>query len=166
MKHQEKKYLVDSFSRIQKILNETGAKRRPRVVTIHYYAQQEGNDVVKLVRYNDRNEIHILEESQGRFSLKENIPVESTDAGLQWLKDRGAGVVNLVKMANTDYEYKNGIVGLYIIDDFLYSIILDFPEGQHETIEKEFGLHTAKVISVPYNKLLKQMGRLRPMNLK
>lgn len=166
MKYQEKKYLVDSFSKIRKILNQSDAKKDSKVITTHYYAQKEGNDVVKLIKFTDRNEIHILKESQGKFTLQENLPVESTDTGLRWLKDRGYNVINLVKMANTDYEYKNGTVGLYIIDDFLHSVILDYPAGHHEAIEKEFGLETARVINVPYNKLLEQMDHLRSMKLK
>jgi hypothetical protein len=165
MKYQEKKYRVDSFTKIQNVLNENNAKKGQENITIHYYAQQESNNVVKLVKYNDRNEIHILEESQGKLSLKQNISVPTTDAGLQWLKDKGYKTVDIVKMVNTDYEYKNGIVGLYIIDDFLYSIILDFPEGQHEAIEKKLGLNTTKVISIPYNKLLEKISHLRSMNL-
>ena len=69
-------------------------------------------------------------------------------------------------MANCDYEYKNGNVGLYIIDDFLYSVILDFPEGQHKVVEKELGLNAAELINIPYNKLLEKIGCLRSMNLK
>ena len=165
MKHQEKKYRVNSFAKIQEILSEADVKKGKEVVTTHYYAPQENNDVVKLVKYSDRNEIHILEESQGSYALKENIPVENTAAGLQWLKDGGYKTVNIVKMVNTDYEYKNGVIGLYIINDFLHSVILDFPEGQHEAIEKEFGLATAEVISVPYNKFLEKIGKLRLMKL-
>lgn len=166
MKYLEKKYRVNSFTKILKLLNEKGAKKGQEIVTTHYYTQQESNDVVKLVKFVDRNEIHILKEKQGRYSLKSNIPVLNTDAGLQWLKDKGYKTVNIVKMINTDYEYKNGIVGLYIIDDFLYSVILDFSEGQHEPIEKELGLNSPEVISIPYNKLLEKIGRLRLMNLR
>ena len=165
MKYQEKKYQIDSFTKIQTILDEVGAKKGHKVITDHYYAQQDGNDVVKLVKYTDRNEIHILGYSDGKYSLKENIPVENTETGLQWLKNKGYKIVNLVKMAYTDYEYKNGIVGLYIIDDFLHSVILDFPEGHHRAIEKEFELNTTEVISVPYNKYLDQIGKLRSMKL-
>lgn len=165
MKHQEKKYRVDSFTKIQKILDEKGAKKNKGIVTTHYYAPQESNNVVKLVDYTDSNEIHVLEESKGRYSLKESIPVENTAAGLKWLKDKGYKTVNVVKMVNTNYEYKNGVVGLYIIDDFLHSVILDFPEGQHEAIEKELELDTTEVISVPYNKFLEQLGRLRSIKL-
>jgi len=32
-------------------------------------------------------------------------------------------------------------------------------------IEKKFGLETAEVVNVPYNKLLNQLGRLRSMPL-
>ena len=165
MRYQEKKYRVDSFIKIQKILGGVGAKKGKEVVATHYYTQQENNDVIKLVKYSDRNEIHMLEESKGKFSLKENSPVENTEVGLQWLKDKGYKTVNLVKMAQVDYEYKNGIVGLYFIDDFLYSVILDFPQQQHESIEKEFELDNAGVISIAFNKYLKQIGQLRSMKL-
>ena len=165
MKHQEKKYRVDSFTKIQKILDEADAKKGKAIVTTHYYAPQESNDVVKLVDYADSNEIHILEESQGRYSLKENIPLENTAAGLKWLKDKDYKIVSVVKMVTTDYEYKNGIVGLYIINGFLHSVILDFPEGQHEAREKELGLYTSEVISIPYNKYLEKIGKLQTIKL-
>ena len=67
MKHQEKKYRVNSFAKIQEILSEANVKKGKEVVTTHYYAPQENNDVVKLVKYSGRNEIHILEESKGRY---------------------------------------------------------------------------------------------------
>jgi hypothetical protein len=165
MRHQEKKYRVDSFAKIQKTLEEKGIEAEKEVTTTHYYAPQKGNDVVKFVKFTDKNEIHILEETRGKFSLKENVPVENSEAGFQWLKDKGYKTVSVVKMVNADYGYKNGIVGLYVINDFLHSIILDFPEGQHEAIEKELGFGAAEVISVPYNKLLEQIGKLRSMKL-
>jgi len=165
MQHQEKKYLIDSFSQIMKILRDKGAEKHTEITTFHYYGQHPGNDVVKLVRFADKNEIHILAESQGKFSLKERIPVKNTAEGLKWLKDKGYQVVNPVKMVNTDYKYKDGFVGLYIIDGFLHSVILDYPEGQHEKIAVEFGLDKYEVIQVPYNKLLEQMGRLRSRKL-
>lgn len=165
MKNQEKKYRIDSFSKIQKVLDKIGVKKTKKNVTTHYYARQESNDVVKLVKYIDRSEIHVLKESQGRYSLKENVRVENIEAGLRWLKDKGYKTVNILKMVNTDYKYKKGVVCLYVIDDFLYSVILDFPQGFHEAVEKEFGLDTAEVISVPYDKFLNQIGRLRSMTL-
>ncbi|MEX0616274.1 MAG: hypothetical protein WD231_00510 [Candidatus Woykebacteria bacterium] len=166
MKYQEKKYRVDSFTKIWRILEEAGAKKKSKVLSTHYYAQQEGNNIIKLVQYENKNEIHLLQESQGKYSLKEKIPVETTDAGLKRLKDEGYKAVEVVKMVNTDYEYKGGIVGLYLINNFLHSVILDFPEGHHETLEKEFGLETAEVISVPYNKYLEQIGKLQSIKLK
>lgn len=165
MEHQEKKYLVDSFADIEKILKHVGAKKGKEVVAIHYYGQHKGNDVEKFVEYEDRCEIHILKESNGRFTLTEHSPIPDKEAGIAWLKSRGYTTANIVKMAYTEYEYKNGTVGLYIIDDFLHSVILYYPPGAHEAIEKEFGLQTAKVISVPYNKLLEQLGRLRSIQL-
>ncbi len=165
MIYQEKKYRVDSFTKVENILHTAGAKKLKVTTSKHYYARQNGNDVVKLVSYKDKSEVHILEESQGRFILKENIPVENIDTGLQWLKDKGYQMVDLVGMVYTDYAYKDGIVGLYVINNFLYSVILDFPEQQSQEIEKELGLTSTKVISVPYNKYLQQIDQLHSMKL-
>ncbi|MEK7598013.1 MAG: hypothetical protein AAB441_05205 [Patescibacteria group bacterium] len=166
MKHQEKKYRVDSFDLALNILNKNQAKKEKEVVNVHYYAQKIGNDVVKLVKYLDRNEIHILDEVDGKYILKQKIPMENTEAGLQWLKEKDYKAVDIVKMAYTDYEYKGSIVGLYTINDFLYSIILDYPEGEHDDKEKEFGLNPSDVISMPYNKYLKSIGKNNFMKLK
>lgn len=165
MKHQEKKYRVDSFDLVLNILNKNNARKEKEVINTHYYAQKEDNGVVKLVKYSDRNEIHILDEIDGKYILKQKIPMENTESGLKWLKEKGYKAVDIVKMAYTDYEYKSGIVGLYTINDFLYSIILDFPEGEHNDIEKEFGLNPSNVINIPYNKYLEKLGRLQSTNL-
>jgi len=165
MKYQEKKYQVESFEQIRKVLDKLGVKKSKEAVTNHYYGQHEGNDVTKLVEYKDKNAIHILKEKDGKFDFVESIPVESVKAGLKWLKDKSYKVVNLVKMANEDYEYKGGQVRLYTIDDWLRSVILDYPEGEHEAIAKEFGLDKAEVIEIPYNKQLEEAGKLRTMRL-
>lgn len=54
MKHQEKKYLADSFTTIQKILKKKGAKKKQEIVSTHYYGQHEGNDVEKFVEYMEQ----------------------------------------------------------------------------------------------------------------
>ncbi len=165
MKHQEKKYHVKSFTEIEAKLKALGAKQINTTSSTHYYAKQTGNNVVKLVHYSDKDEIHILDESNGTFSLKETIPVKDTAAGFQWLKDKGYTTVDIVKMDYADYEYKNGIVGLYVINDFLRSVILDFPEQEHEAMEKLFGLNGSELITIPYNKYLKQLGQLEAIDL-
>lgn len=166
MKYQEKKYRVDSFIEVLEILNKANASKGKEVVNVHYYVQQESNDVVKLVKFSDRNEIHILKVIDGKYSLTENIPMPSVEAGLAWLKEKGYKTVNIVKMAYTDYDYEGGIVGLYIIDDFLYSVILDFPNGEHDKMEKVFGINPKDVIRIPYNKYLDSIGKLRSKELK
>lgn len=165
MKPQEKKYLIDSFDDIQKLLVEKGAVKGKEVTAVHYYGQHTGNDVEKFVEYADRYEIHILKESDGRFTMTEHSPIADKNAGIAWLRKRGYTNANIIKMNYVEYAYKNGTVGLYTIDDFLRSIVLYYPPGEHDAIEKEFGLQPAKVISVPYNKLLEQMGCLRTMVL-
>ncbi len=165
MKPQEKKYLVDSFTTIQKILKEKGAKKKKEIISIHYYGQHEGNDVEKFVEYADRYEVHTLKEEDGRFTLTEHKTIKDKDAGLAWLKEKGYTTANIVKMAYTEYEYKNGTVGLYIIDDFLHSVILYYSPSQHKSIEKEFGLQKTEVMTVPYNKYLERLGKLHSMQL-
>ncbi len=165
MKYQEKKYLVDTLTEIQSALVSRHAQKEPEIVSTHYYAQHDGNDVVKLVSFRDKNEIHVLSESQGKYTLNARIPVSDIDAGLSWLKHKGYATVNIVTMSQTDYQYKNGIVGLYVIDGNLCSVILDFPAGKHEEIAAEFGLDPARTIAIPYNKLLESMGKLRSKTL-
>ena len=152
--HQEKKYRVESFAEVEKILDRLGAKKQKQSFTFHYYTDQNDKDVVKLVKYENGDEIHILKEADGKYALVDRIKVRDTAAGLDWLKLKGLKVTVPIKMANTNYRYKDGIVGLYIINDKLNSVILDFPENMHETIAKELHLETAEVISLPYNQYL------------
>src|SRR6266550_1447214 len=101
---QEKKYLVESFSEIEKMLDTLGAKRAGESTTTHYYAQQPGKDVVKLVEYHNNCEIHELSESGGRFALTMRVPVKDVKAGLERLKGRGFDKASLVKMHQTDWK--------------------------------------------------------------
>lgn len=162
---QEKKYRVTSFTAIQKLLEKKGAKKNQQIVSVHYYGQHEGNDVEKIVEYADRCEIHVLKENGGNFTLTEHTPIASKEAGLAWLRSKGYAAANIVKMAYTEYEYKNGTIGLYLIDDCLRSVILYYSPDLYEDIEKEFGLQTTEVMTVPYNKYLEQLGRIRSIKL-
>lgn len=165
MKHQEKKFLVDSFGSIEKLLNQAQAKKCTAVVSAHYYGNSKNKDVTKLVDYGDRCEVHILSESDGKFILTERMPIESLPAGLLWLKNKGFSSYTKVKMQYIDYEYMVGIVGLYIINDSLHSVILDFPADKHNEMERRFGLEGAKQIITPYNKLLEDLGEIEPTPL-
>ncbi len=156
MRHQEKKYRVESFEDVMKILHERGAKKVSESVTHHFYGVQDTDDVTKLVVYEDRSEIHILIEDNGKFTLQERIAVDSQEEGMKWLNSNGFTKTQEVKMQNIDYEYDDGVVGLYIINDSLHSVILDFPAEQHDQMEQLFGLESAEVITQPYNKYLSQ----------
>ena len=59
MKHQEKKYRVDSFTEILKLLNEKGAKKEKEIISTHYYGQHRSNDVEKFVEYSDHLASHL-----------------------------------------------------------------------------------------------------------
>ncbi len=165
MKHQEKKFLVTSFDDVKKRLNQAGAKSLKTANSTHYYAQVDGNDVVKLVDHEGQCEIHLLEESDGKFILADRIPVSDVSAGLRWLCDKGYKSCTTVKITHTDYEYNGGLIGLYIINNLLYSVILDFPADQHAAMEKKFALEHAEQITIPYNKILENMGKIKPETL-
>jgi hypothetical protein len=161
MQHQEKKLRVDSFASVKSKLIDLHAKQIDTTTSTHFYTQQTGNNVVKLVVGSGKVEIHILKESNGQFSLQKTIPLDSKVAGLNWLKEKNYHSVGVVNMAHADYAYKGGVIGLYTIDDFLHSVILNFPPGQHEVIQQELGLESTEVISVPYDKYLRELDRLR-----
>jgi len=160
MKNQEKKYLVPNFEEVLNLLEAKGAKKGEEKISWHYYAELPNNDVVKLVCKADANEIHVLKETDGKFDLVEDVPVGSKEEGFKWLNEKGYKNVGVVKMVNTNYEYGSGDVGLYVINDWLYSVILDYPAGEHEKYEKEFGLENAEQLKLPYNKYLEEKGKL------
>lgn len=97
--------------------------------------------------------------------MTEQKQVAGKKQGIDWLKSRGYINADSVKMAYAEYEYKNGTVGLYTIDDLLHSVILYYPPNEHNEMEKEFGLEKAEVIKLPYNKYLEKLGKLRSMKL-
>jgi len=155
VKHQEKKYAVHSFDEILKELNQVQAVRLPRSITHHYYAQLESNDVLKLVVSDSKSVIRKLEESNGRFTLVEDIPMTSKQAGIDWLQSHGYCNLQEVIMDCESYEYQNGMISLYKINNIL-SVITDFPAEQQDNIRNEFHLVDCEVINVPYNKYLQR----------
>ncbi len=165
MTHQEKKYRVTSFADITKKLDALGAKRSNEVITTHYYGKPAKADVEKIVAYADHTEIHIVKRPQGKIVLTDPLPISDTSAGFLWLKERGYTGADVVKMAYTEYGYKDGTVGLYTIDDFLYSVILAFPDNHVNEVTKELGLETAEPIHELYNGYLAKLGRLRSIKL-
>ncbi len=165
MKHQEKKYRVESFEGIEKALTDLGARSGETSTSTHYYAQHAGPGVTKLVIHGDGAAVHVLDEANGKFTLRENIPVDSKAAGLKWLQDKGFDEVSEVDMTHTDYEYLGGLVGLYTINEWLRSVILDYSDGQHDAIANELGLGSAEVITLPYNKYIEEQRRSDTMDL-
>jgi hypothetical protein len=69
-------------------------------------------------------------------------------------------------MKHTDYGYGEGVIGLYIINDVLNSVIIDLPAGAHEEASRTLGLQAAEVIAVPYNRYLEQAGQLKLTHIK
>lgn len=165
MKRVEMKFQVNSFRPIEDKLQKLGSKKGTSTTLVNYYARQDSKDVVKLVHYPDRDEIAMLTESNGTFLLKERIAVDSTKAGLEWLKNKGYSLVDVVEMHCTEYEYAGGIVGLYLINGWLHSVILDFPTQQHTDMKELFSLTQAQEITVPYNLYLEQAGKVQSLTL-
>jgi hypothetical protein len=165
MKYAELKFEVDSFKTIEDKLQQLGAKKGIVSVSVHYYARQDTKDVVKLVHYVDKDEINMLSESNGTFLLKDRFEVGSSEEGLSWLKQKGYEVVDVVEMNSTEYEYDDGIVGLYVINGWLHSVVLDFPADKHEAMKNLFGLANAQEITIPYNLYLEKAGKVQSMTL-
>ena len=161
MAHLEKKYRVTSFTKILKKLRELGAVPVSQTSSLHYYAQQEGNNVTKLVHYDAKDEIHILKDDHGKYELVESKRVKDVEEGLDWLKRLGYTTLDKISMSYTEYPYQGGIVGLYVINNELNSVILDFPPEKHARIEKELGLEQAEQIKVPYNKYLQGVNNTK-----
>ena len=61
--------------------------------------------------------------------MKEHAVIVNKNAGIAWLKNRGYKIANIVRMDYTEYAYSDGTIGLYILDDDLYSVILYFFVG-------------------------------------
>jgi hypothetical protein len=161
----EKKYLVDNFLAISKLLEDKRIAKIGEGISVHYYGEQSGDNVKKVVEHNDHFEVHVFEKKDGKFVVTYKSPLTDKNAGFKWLRKQGFARVNIVTMRNTKFPYKNGTIGLYLIDDFLHSVILYYPQGEHDKIAKEFGLENATTLTVPYNKLLEQMRRLKSVSL-
>ena len=166
MKYAELKFQVDSFKHIKDRLRQIGSEKGRVTTLTSYYARQDSKDVVKLIHYPDHNEINVLTESNGTFLLKDSIAVDNTEAGLDWLKNKGYSLVDVVEMDCTEYEHAGGTVGLYLINGWLHSVILDFPPQKHEEMKEFFDLSRAQEITVPYNVYLEQAGTVQSLTLR
>ena len=157
----EKKYRVNGFEEVLPRLLSLGAKPLKQSESTHYYAPREDNDVVKLVSKSTGFEIHELTESAGKFELTRSLQMKDLDSGLQWLLGQGYTEVGILHMEDTEYAYDTGVVGIYVINHTLRSVILDFPEGKHERPAQQLGLNDTELIEMPYNKYLEIHGDLR-----
>lgn len=166
MNRLEKKYRVERLASTKAKLEQLGIKPYEDVTSTHYYARRADNDVVKLVAYSDRNEIHTLrQEPTGTFKLVSNLAMPSRKAGLLWLKEQGYSTLDVVTMRYATYRYQGGLIGLYIINDTLYSVILEFPARLHDAMEQTLGLQNAEVITAPYNKCLEATNKAKTLDV-
>ncbi|MEK7599884.1 MAG: hypothetical protein AAB462_02525 [Patescibacteria group bacterium] len=167
MAHQEKKYRLASFDNIERVLAKANVAPMSTKSSTHYYAKQDGLGATKLVAHDDQTfAIHILDEKDGKFTLRETIPVKDKNAGFDWLKQHGFGEVDVVDMTNTDYEYKGGTIGLYTINSSLMSVVLYYPSSELNSVEQELGLTEAENITMPFNLYLQNQGQLKVVELK
>lgn len=121
-------------------------------VSVHYYAQNTGSIVRKIVEDPDEVRITELENRGGTFEFTMREAVESLEVGLKWMKEQGHTDLKKVKMAAKQYEYKGGKIELININDgALYSVILYYESPKHEEIATDIGLKDAKIIEVPFS---------------
>lgn len=165
MQPQEKKYRVKSLAPIFEIIRQKNLTHIKHVTSVHYYGEHTGKDVEKFVEYPDRIEVHTLKETDGKFTLVDHFSLPDKNAGFAWLKEKGYKTANIVTMEYDEYAYENGVIGTYLIDGFLPSIILYCPPSLHDTSAKMFDLDHAEVITVPYDTYLSSLGRLRSIPL-
>lgn len=163
----EMKFKVDGFANVVGAIKQAGGKPTGTHSSRHYYANQPGNSVLKLVVSGGESAIHHLQEHDGTYRMVEQIPVSGAAAGLKWLADNGTSMIEEVQMTHTDFELDGGVVGLYLINDELNSVILDFPPQRHDEVAAWLGLAGAERITIPYNAYLRHAGRLaaRPIDV-
>jgi hypothetical protein len=164
-KLQEKKYRVESFRPVLAALKKLGTMATKVDESIHYYAGQDGDDVLKLVVHDDTAEVHKLKARSGSFELVGKLPMTNAKAGLAWLRQEGYKKLDVVIMQSVDYRYKGGTIGLYTVNNDLYSVILAYPAGEHSAIAGALGLGDAEPITIPYNKYLQQIGKIQYIDL-
>lgn len=152
----EQKYHVDNMDDIESCLHDLGADFDGEHTSTHYYAPT--NEGVKKV-VQRKSGFYFVEMSQknGRFEVFSQHKLPSLVSGYQTLKTQGFKEVDVVEMKHRDYRLRNGIVGLYVINGNLPSIIIDFPDGSHEKVEHELGLKLSMRINDPFSRILRQM---------
>lgn len=165
MKYLETKYRVKDFGAIEQRLKDLGAQPIKMSETTHFYAQRPDLNVTKLVDYGNRWQIHELAEANGTFALTRKIDMPSRQAGLDWLRNQGYHKVQVVTMADRGFEVPDGEIGLYLINDWLTSVIVDVPAEYQDAWAQKLELHAQDIITTPYNVLLESLGRANFMQL-
>ncbi len=160
-KQLEKKFRVSSFNAMTLKIDELGATPTVEVSATHYYAKLDSDDTLKMIDYGDRVEIHSVSTKNGLHSIDEEITVESVEEGMQWFKLRGYSELEMLKMHDQEYAYLDGGLALYTVEDEVFSVILGYSEDELPEMEKLFGLDSCEEISVPYNKYMAQLKKLR-----
>ncbi len=151
----EKKFRVESFDDVKQRLVEIGAKSAGRSISIHHYAETDGDTINKIVEDEDGVRITVLKDHGGTFEFVKREPVESFEEGMKWMKDQGFTEFKKLKMETDLYTYKNGTIELNTINDGqILSVILFYEPLEHEAITNELELNYAEKIIVAYNELV------------
>ena len=123
--HSEQKYRVDSFDNILPCLRNLAVTSPIEGTSYHHYTRRPGNDVLKLVVTGGAASIHRLGEHEGRFQLEEAWPVADRTTGFGWFREQGFAELDGVEMSHSKYRHGDGIVGVYVIDGWLRSVMVD-----------------------------------------
>lgn len=163
-KEVEKKYRVNSFTPILDKIYELGAIPTIEVSSQHYYAPLDTDDTLKMIDYGDKIEIHNLSTKNGLHTLDEVIAIRSIKDGLKWFEAKGFKTLEVLDMNDKEFSYKDGGFALYTINNNIYSVIIAYPENKLSEIETILGLQAAEIITIPYNKYMRQKGMVRTIS--
>lgn len=150
----EKKFLVESLDSVLDKLQQLGAKASPGVSSHHTYADTEGPEIVKMVESGGNIWVHEMADRGGTFELVKTTPVDSKEAGLELLNLLKPTNIQTLKIDYINYYLENATIGLYTLNDSIYSVIIYSDPNYHDKLAKKLGLNNVETIEVPFNHLL------------
>lgn len=150
----EELYLVDDFAPVEDRLQALGAADLGEHVSLHYCAHVESGSL-KVVKRETGWDITEMAEEDGQFEVVSQKSIGNKDEGFAVLRERGFNEVEVVEMNYHEYDLKGGIVGLYVLNKLIKSVVIDYPEGEHVEIKKELLLDDAQKINMSFSVLLR-----------
>lgn len=142
---------LDSFRRK---LEALGATDLGEGTSRHYYADV-GKGTLKVVERDTGWEITEMTGEDGRFVVSSKQSLVDKQRGFSILRSKGHTKVEFVEMKFHDYEYDGGVIGLYVINEVLSAIVIDYPPESLDGIVGELKLNKLKQIKESFNVVLR-----------